>query len=141
MNRASLVPNKAFTRSNGFEYMEDRWQRTRELGSVLETGALKPEPPEILGGDFNAPAGDAIYKLLHNCHDSHRAAGRGWGNTALNPIPAFARSHLVETPQSCFILCSSHREFRPPHGCRRRGAGCKKVTTDKESNWEYVLYH
>ncbi len=94
MNRASLVPNKAFTRSNGFEYMEDRWQRTRELGSVLETGALKPEPPEILGGDFNAPAGDAIYKLLHNYHDSHRAAGRGWGNTAQNTIPAFRPDHM-----------------------------------------------
>jgi endonuclease/exonuclease/phosphatase (EEP) superfamily protein YafD len=70
-------------------YTEDRRLRRRELRAVLEAELAQTELPEIVGGDFNAPAGDAIYKLLHNYRDSHRTAGRGWGNTALNTIPAF----------------------------------------------------
>lgn len=70
-------------------YAADRSLRRRQLRLVLEATSVTPGLPEIIGGDFNAPAGDAIYKLLHDYRDSHRAAGRGWGNTALNTIPAF----------------------------------------------------
>jgi vancomycin resistance protein VanJ len=70
-------------------YREDRRLRRRELRTALKADLPKAELPEIVGGDFNAPAGDAIYKLLSDYSDSHRAAGRGWGNTALNTIPAF----------------------------------------------------
>ena len=69
-------------------YKEDRRQRRRELRSVLETEP-RVDLPEILAGDFNAPMGDGIYKLLGQYRDSHRTAGRGWGNTALNDIPLF----------------------------------------------------
>jgi vancomycin resistance protein VanJ len=42
----------------------------------------------IVGGDFNAPAGDAIFRLLRPfLKDSFGEAGTGWGNTALNSIP------------------------------------------------------
>jgi vancomycin resistance protein VanJ len=70
-------------------YCDDRRLRRRELRAVLEAEPAKGDLPEVMGGDFNAPAGDAIYKLLNDYRDSHRAAGRGWGNTALNTIPAF----------------------------------------------------
>jgi len=70
-------------------YTEDRRGRRRELRSVLEAEASKSKLPEVIGGDFNAPAGDAIFKLLQGYRDAHRTSGRGWGNTALNTIPAF----------------------------------------------------
>jgi endonuclease/exonuclease/phosphatase (EEP) superfamily protein YafD len=70
-------------------YRTDRQLRAQQLRSVLEAEPVRPELPEIMGGDFNAPAGDAIYKLLRQYRDSHRVAGRGWGNTALNTIPLF----------------------------------------------------
>lgn len=70
-------------------YVKDRRLRRRQLQSVLEAEPARPELPEVIGGDFNAPAGDAIYRLLQDYRDSHRTAGRGWGNTALNTIPAF----------------------------------------------------
>jgi hypothetical protein len=68
--------------------MEDRRHRRRELRSMLDAGP-KADLCEIMGDDFNAPAGDTIYKLLNGYGDSHRVAGRGWGKTALNTIPAF----------------------------------------------------
>jgi endonuclease/exonuclease/phosphatase (EEP) superfamily protein YafD len=70
-------------------YREDRKLRKSQLQSLLDAPSNKPASPEIMGGDFNAPAGDGIYRLLGQFCDSHRIAGRGWGNTALNTLPLF----------------------------------------------------
>jgi endonuclease/exonuclease/phosphatase (EEP) superfamily protein YafD len=70
-------------------YLEDRRLRKRQLRSVLDAPSTKTDLPEIIGGDFNAPAGDGIYRLLGRFRDAHRKAGRGWGNTALNALPFF----------------------------------------------------
>ncbi len=57
-----------------------------ELAGFLNGAA--PDGPLLVGGDFNAPAGDAIYRLLRpRLRDAFAVAGRGWGNTALNDIP------------------------------------------------------
>jgi endonuclease/exonuclease/phosphatase (EEP) superfamily protein YafD len=96
-------------------YTEDRRLRTRQLRAVLEVERPKPKLPEIVGGDFNAPAGDGIYKLLHEYRDSHRRAGRGWGGTALNTIPIFRPDqiwlkHL--TAASCYAVETGHSDHR-----------------------------
>jgi len=50
---------------------------------------LPAETPIIIGGDFNAPAGDGIFRLWDDfLTDSFKTAGRGWGNTFLNEAPA-----------------------------------------------------
>ena len=50
--------------------------------------SVPPDTPIILGGDFNAPAGDAVLRLLRpRLHDALREGGRGWGNTVLNDLP------------------------------------------------------
>ena len=42
----------------------------------------------IVGGDFNAPQGDAVFRLLRpKLHDAFAEGGRGWGNTILNDVP------------------------------------------------------
>jgi endonuclease/exonuclease/phosphatase (EEP) superfamily protein YafD len=93
-------------------YMDDRRLRIRQLRSVLEAAPAKSRLPEIMGGDFNAPAGDRIYRLLDEYRDCQRMAGRGWGNTALNTMPLFrpdqiwlkgmsaVSSHAVRTAHS-----------------------------------------
>ena len=96
-------------------YAEDRRLRTRQLRAVLEVERPKPNLPEIVGGDFNAPAGDGIYKLLHAYRESHRRAGRGWGGTALNTIPIFRPDqiwlkHL--TPAWCCAVKTAHSDHR-----------------------------
>ena len=44
--------------------------------------------PTIIGGDFNAPARDTIFKWLKpKFQDGWAEAGRGWGKTSLNDYP------------------------------------------------------
>jgi hypothetical protein len=63
-----------------------RREQLREVADYLAT--IPPVTPIILGGDFNAPAGDAIFRLLRpRLHDAFVEGGVGWGNTALNDIP------------------------------------------------------
>jgi len=42
---------------------------------------------EIIGGDFNAPIPDKIFKLMKGFQDAFHESGTGWGNTALNSLP------------------------------------------------------
>jgi len=47
-----------------------------------------PPAPAIVGGDFNAPAGDgAIRQLAAHYLDSYPQAGHGLGNTFPNKFP------------------------------------------------------
>jgi endonuclease/exonuclease/phosphatase (EEP) superfamily protein YafD len=42
----------------------------------------------IVGGDFNAPQGDAVFRVLRpRLQDSFTRGGRGWGNTITNEFP------------------------------------------------------
>jgi endonuclease/exonuclease/phosphatase (EEP) superfamily protein YafD len=54
----------------------------------------------LFGGDFNAPASDAVYNILRNHFlDSYRAAGSGWGNTFYNRLPVLRIDQLWATPK------------------------------------------
>lgn len=55
--------------------------------------------PSILGGDFNAPPGDAIFRVLTPLHDAFGEAGRGWGNTILNSTPWLRIDQIWISPQ------------------------------------------
>lgn len=136
-NRELLVTSLRFTPPLGSTdlwkpatwraYREDRQFRKRQLRSLLQAKPVRPDLPEIMGGDFNAPAGDGIYKLLTAYRDSHRMAGRGWGNTALNEIPLFrpdqiwlkrlsaVSSHAVQTTHSDHRMVVTDVVFDPRH--------------------------
>jgi len=59
--------------------------------------------PVILGGDFNLPAGDKLFRILPSrIRDTFRIAGRGWGDTLDNDVP------FIRIDQ---IWCDDH--FRP----------------------------
>jgi hypothetical protein len=69
--------------------MRDRRQRRLQLQAVVHRLAATPTPvPVILGGDFNAPQGDAIFQSLRpRLRDAFAEAGRGWGNTITADYP------------------------------------------------------
>jgi endonuclease/exonuclease/phosphatase (EEP) superfamily protein YafD len=75
---------------------QNRQLRRRQLkGIVARIAQLPSGVPLVLGGDFNAPAGDAIFRELQPpLRDSFREGGVGWGNTIINEAP-FARIDQV----------------------------------------------
>jgi endonuclease/exonuclease/phosphatase (EEP) superfamily protein YafD len=71
------------------EQTANRQARREQLRAVArQVGALPRGTSVILGGDFNAPAGDAVFRLLRpTLRDSFREAGTGWGDTIVNDMP------------------------------------------------------
>ncbi|MHB9026289.1 MAG: endonuclease/exonuclease/phosphatase family protein [Armatimonadota bacterium] len=74
-----------------WEYRLDirREQRAQVERLLLRMNKVSADTPVILGGDFNAPAGDAIFRLLQpRLHDLYAEGGVGWGNTFPSELPA-----------------------------------------------------
>jgi vancomycin resistance protein VanJ len=69
------------------EQAENRRRRREQVRAIAQrigSSAL----PVIVGGDFNAPQGDAVFQLLRpTFHDSFAEGGVGWGNTIINDLP------------------------------------------------------
>ena len=62
--------------------------RRNQMAAILSELPAAPGVRVIVGGDFNAPAHDAIYREFpRNFHDAFGQAGRGWGDTILNQVP------------------------------------------------------
>ncbi len=72
-------------------HWENRVRHRDEIQEVMDSLKDCPESAHlIVGGDFNAPAGDGALTPLHGrLHDSFREAGRGWANTGTNDSPLF----------------------------------------------------
>jgi endonuclease/exonuclease/phosphatase (EEP) superfamily protein YafD len=71
------------------EQAQNRRLRREQVRDIARQIATVPGAvPLIVGGDFNAPAGDAVFRLLKpRLHDSFAEGGIGWGNTATNDTP------------------------------------------------------
>jgi len=71
------------------DQLERRRSHRQQMQEIAQ--AIAPVPravPIVVGGDFNAVAGDAVFRLLEpRLHDSFKEGGRGWGNTVLNDFP------------------------------------------------------
>ncbi|MBI3910577.1 MAG: endonuclease/exonuclease/phosphatase family protein [Armatimonadetes bacterium] len=67
----------------------NRQARREQVQALAQQIARLPgSAPLIVGGDFNAPAGDAVFRLLApRLHDAFGEGGMGWGNTVLNDMP------------------------------------------------------
>jgi endonuclease/exonuclease/phosphatase (EEP) superfamily protein YafD len=84
---------------------ENRRQRRAQLQRVAaQLAAVPASVPIIVGGDFNAPAGDAIFELLRpRLHDTFEAGGSGWCNTITNDYP-FHRIDQVWTSSHFLVI-------------------------------------
>jgi vancomycin resistance protein VanJ len=70
------------------EQAENRQARRRQAEQLRARMAALPDIPLIVGGDFNAPADDAVCRLLKpRLRDTFREAGCGWGSTGTNDYP------------------------------------------------------
>ena len=74
----------------------NRRYRREQLSLVAERlRAVPSATPLIVGGDFNAPAGDAIFRLLRpRLRDTFEQAGVGWGDTYVNHAPMLRIDHI-----------------------------------------------
>jgi len=63
--------------------------RVAQMHTVATLVATHPKASAVLvGGDFNTPGGDALYRALQpRLHDAFRQAGAGWPNTIVNEAP------------------------------------------------------
>lgn len=71
------------------EQAENRRARRAQLDIVARrVMALPAASSVIIGGDFNAPAGDAVFHQLRpRLHDAFSDGGQGWGDTIINDFP------------------------------------------------------
>jgi hypothetical protein len=71
-------------------YRNHREDQRNQMRIVARQLAEMPSSvPMIVGGDFNAPQGDAVFRLLQpRLRDTFPEAGTGWGNTIINDMPA-----------------------------------------------------
>ncbi len=88
-------------------YWHKRIAQARELIERAEADPL----PVVLAGDFNAPSGGHIHRLVERAFaDSHRKAGRGYGltfpGTTSNPLSLFGPWLRID-----YIFASSDFKF------------------------------
>ncbi len=71
------------------DQLRSRHGRRKQLELSLELPAARPANAcLIIGGDFNAPARDAIFRLIpEDLQDAFAVAGRGWGDTIISDFP------------------------------------------------------
>ena len=107
---------------------ENRRVRRRQLEAVIEPAAdIPPSMPLIVGGDFNAPAGDAVYRVLRATAAGRVRRGRrrvGQHDHQRLPLRTH-RSDLDRSPLESRRGAGATKSiaFRPPDGDRRSADG------------------
>ncbi len=97
------------------EHSNNRQRRREELAAIMKM--LPDRGPVLVGGDFNAPAGDAVFREFPpRMRDVFRAAGRGWGDTIVNEFPVHRIDQIWTSPELqpeaaavCRTVHSDHR--------------------------------
>jgi endonuclease/exonuclease/phosphatase (EEP) superfamily protein YafD len=98
------------------EQTANRQRRRKQLEAILSAVSMtKGHRPLIIGGDFNAPPRDAIFQLLSPLHDAFAQAGRGWGNTIINPAPFLRIDQVWLSPQLQAVDVYSRRTEHSDH--------------------------
>ncbi len=72
-----------------------RREEMKDVRQYLELQKVLLSAPIVIGGDFNAPAGDAVFReLMPEFKDAYAAVGAGWGNTFPNKTPLLRIDHI-----------------------------------------------
>ena len=83
----ALSLHRIATWKRHYQRHQIRGSQLRNIFSSIRLHA--PSRPCLIGGDFNAPAGDRIFEPLrqNGFQDAFHASGSGWGNTVTNDYP------------------------------------------------------
>lgn len=77
--------------------------------ALLKHKSKFPDAPAILGGDFNAPPGDPVYRFLQkHFADAHPSVGTRWGNTYHRRFPILRIDRIHATQQFTPARCGTH---------------------------------
>jgi endonuclease/exonuclease/phosphatase (EEP) superfamily protein YafD len=103
-----------WTPDNWQAQTENRQLHRKQLAGVAEW--LDPAMPTILGGDCNAPAGDAALRVLRpTLHDTAAVAGRGWIDTMDNETPALRIDQVWVSRHFTPVSVTAHRTRHSDH--------------------------
>jgi vancomycin resistance protein VanJ len=81
-----------------------------------EIKKIPEDVPIILGGDFNLPAGDKLFRILEpRIRDTFRLAGRGWGDTLDNDIPVLRIDQIWCDAHFRAVSTAAHRTVNSDH--------------------------
>ena len=101
------------------EHRVNRAIRLDELNralSTLKSTTRFPDAPAILGGDFNAPPGDPVYRRIESrFRDAHPAVGTRWGNTYHRRFPILRIDRIHATPDFTPVRCGTGIAARSDH--------------------------
>lgn len=95
--RGAETDVRLYKREALFKHAINRLERRADLQKLLTLQTLmNGERAALIGGDFNAPAGDAIFRLLRSAGfaDAMASAGAGWPDTFPNAAPMLRIDHL-----------------------------------------------
>ncbi len=99
-------------------HVSARRENRSQLRAIADMFPKRPvDWPQIIGGDFGTPPGDAIFRVLDpNFDDSFKVAGLGWGNTYSNRYPILRIDQLWASedlePTAGIALPSNHSDHR-----------------------------
>jgi endonuclease/exonuclease/phosphatase (EEP) superfamily protein YafD len=101
------------------DHYNNRQERRMALARVLGVQRfISRQHAAIIGGDFNAPAGDAVFDLLSRSgfRDAFTEAGSGWPDTYPNTAPVLRIDHLWVNagivPQRAAAVKTLHSDHR-----------------------------
>ncbi|HRK20680.1 MAG TPA: endonuclease/exonuclease/phosphatase family protein [Fimbriimonadaceae bacterium] len=99
------------------DYAEGKRKRARELQDLMnEVATFDDDWPMIVGGDFNAPPDRSIRVLMEpRVFDSARIAGKGWGMTAVSPLPLVRIDQIWMDPRLTPLRTISVHNSRSDH--------------------------
>lgn len=90
---SATVELSAWSPQTWRDHANNRRRRRESLAFIMAHETLLPDAgqsyiPTIVAGDFNAPAGDATTRILHDDYiDAYTVCGVGWGNTFPSALP------------------------------------------------------
>jgi len=89
---------RLYKRETLYKHALNRLTHRAELQQLLNVQTMlnHSQLPALIGGDFNAPAGDSIFRLLTAAGftDAIATAGSGWPDTYPNQAPMLRIDHL-----------------------------------------------
>ena len=100
--RGAETDVRLYKREALFKHAVNRLERRADLQKLLTLQTLmNGQRAALIGGDFNAPAGDAIFRLLKSAGfaDAMAAVGSGWPDTFPNAAPMLRIDHLWNNAQ------------------------------------------